>query len=168
MIKYNDVELNKYFTDLGIIRSLSRLFSESAIPYLHYRIAENLYCSSMYAQNLSRADVSIDAKKDTTGIAIKTFIDKKNRNLEKIAEFNKELSLYNTLNTREKVLKIASLRNKRIEFTLNAYGIKKIYYHCISRDKKGFHLFEKPMNIINTSSIKIVSNKNNVIEFMTG
>ena len=58
---------------LGILGSLTNLFSESEVPYLNYRITENLFCRSFNAKNLARADVSADASLNNMGIGIKTF-----------------------------------------------------------------------------------------------
>ncbi len=35
---------SKYFDMLRIMAQLSRLFSDNIIPYLDYRLAENLFC----------------------------------------------------------------------------------------------------------------------------
>ena len=35
---------NAYFEMLALLSSLSKLFSENSVPYLDYRIAENLFC----------------------------------------------------------------------------------------------------------------------------
>jgi len=65
----------KYYEKmLGIVGSLSRLFSESDTPYLDSRVAENLYCKSFNAENKGRDDSSVDAVYEKTGIGIKTFM----------------------------------------------------------------------------------------------
>lgn len=59
-----DEELKaKYIEYLKLTGSLSRLFSDSLAPYLYYRAAENIFCLGFEAENLSRSDISIDAKK---------------------------------------------------------------------------------------------------------
>jgi hypothetical protein len=78
-----DNEKCRYEKLLKIICSLSRLSSESFMPYLYYRMAENIFCSAFSAENLSRADISIDAKKNNIGIGLKTFIKKPSNNFEK-------------------------------------------------------------------------------------
>ena len=74
---------------LRILGSLTNLFSDNKIPYLNYRVTENLFCKAFSAKNLARADVSVDATLEDAGIGIKTFIDKNGKSVEKIAEFNK-------------------------------------------------------------------------------
>ncbi|MCK5847719.1 MAG: hypothetical protein KAH01_00810 [Caldisericia bacterium] len=53
----------KYERYLKYIALLSNLFSSSKTPYLYYRCAENIFCEAFDAENLSRSDVSVDAKK---------------------------------------------------------------------------------------------------------
>jgi len=42
-----------YLKLLSVISKLSRLFSESQVPFLYYRAAENIFCRSFDAENLS-------------------------------------------------------------------------------------------------------------------
>ena len=79
----------KYIESIQIISSLSRLFSENEIPFLHYRVMENLFCDCFNAKNLSRSDTAYDAQIGSLGIGLKTFICNKDSSIEKIAEFNK-------------------------------------------------------------------------------
>lgn len=74
-INYNRLEVASYLRDLKLIGSFSTLFSDSEVPMLHYRVAENLYCLNFGAVNLARADISIDAKLKNKGVGIKTFIE---------------------------------------------------------------------------------------------
>ncbi|MBU1666901.1 NgoFVII family restriction endonuclease [bacterium] len=53
----------KYIDSLCIVGSLSNLFSDSKVPYLYYRIAEKIFCSSFNANDLSRGDIALDASK---------------------------------------------------------------------------------------------------------
>ena len=48
-----------YLKMLGLIGSLSNLFSESRIPFIHYRVTENLFCKYFNAENLSRTDTAV-------------------------------------------------------------------------------------------------------------
>ncbi|MDO8735127.1 MAG: restriction endonuclease, partial [Elusimicrobiota bacterium] len=64
-----------YFNYLRAICSLSKLFSDSEVPYLYYRVAENVFCKSFNADNLSRDDLAYDAKKDKIGVGLKTFTE---------------------------------------------------------------------------------------------
>ena len=78
----------EYFELLELMARLSNLFSDNTIPFIHYRVTENLFCKYFKADNLSRSDTAYDAKTDSFGIGIKTFQLKNNSSLEKIAEFN--------------------------------------------------------------------------------
>lgn len=84
-------EQEAYKQMLKIMGSLSRLFSDSETPYLYYRCHENLFCKYFDAENLSRADVSADAKKEKIGIGLKTWTGS---NDQKVAEFDKLKSQY--------------------------------------------------------------------------
>ena len=64
----NSKEYQLYFHYIKSASSLSKLFSESDIPFLHYRLAENLFCKAFDAENLSRTDTAYDAKIDNIGI----------------------------------------------------------------------------------------------------
>lgn len=159
-IQYNQLEVEKYLKDLKLVGSLSGLFSDSDIPLLHYRATENLYCADFNATNLARADVSADAKLNNHGVGIKTFTEGNQKTFQKVAEFNRQQSLYADLNGIDKVKKVAELRNKRLEFTKTAYGLKDLIYHCIVRNKNGFFLFEEMMNFIDINNIKLKDNIN--------
>src|SRR3989338_2311214 len=108
----------KYYQEmLKTIGSLSRLFYEGLEPYVEYRIAENLFCKSFQAKNLSRTDCSVDASKDNLGIGVKTFLEKNGATMQKIAEFNSEHNLFSGLNTEQKIEKLSELRNTRLATT---------------------------------------------------
>jgi hypothetical protein len=83
-------QLNKgnYLKLLSVTAKLSKLFSESSIPYIYYRAAENIFCRSFNANNLSRSDTAFDAnlldeKLENIGIGLKTFICPKETSLRK-------------------------------------------------------------------------------------
>ena len=107
----------EYKKFLKIVGSLSNLYSDSKIPYLYYRVAEKLFCNAFGADDLSRSDVSADAKKGDIGIGLKTFLAGNNNSLQKVAEFNSDRELYADLDPRSLITKIAELRNARIQFT---------------------------------------------------
>lgn len=171
-IQYDKTALNKYLEDLGIVGSLSGLFSDSEIPLIHYRATENLFCEDINAINLARADVSVDAKLDDKGVGIKTFTEGNQKTLQKVAEFNGQQNFYKDLDTYDKIKKVAELRNKRIEFTQKAYGINEMLYHCVIRNKEGFYLFEEPMRMIDVEKIKVedkcLNEKSHIIIFSDG
>lgn len=153
---------------LKISGSLSRLFAESAEPYLGYRLVENLFCKSFNATNLSRFDTSIDASTDDVGVGIKTFIYRNGKSFEKIAEFNKELDLFKGLDIEEKVKKVSQLRNERVEFAQRAYKLKHMFYHCVTRDASRIVVYETPMETIDINNISGVKVNRNTIKFTDG
>ena len=158
----------QYKEYLQLIGSLSNLFSSSSIPYLYYRIAEKIFCQAFDTEDLSRGDVSYDAKKDLLGIGLKTFLKKNDNSVQKIAEFNKDIALYNKLSGLDKIKKIAELRNKRLDFANNLYGIKESIYHCVLRDEKRFYLYEENIDSIDIDAIKHTKTTNSSIFFNDG
>lgn len=168
IIDYDNQLLNNYLENLKIVGSISALFSDSDIPMLYYRATENLYCDAFGAQNLSRSDVTADAKYNNYGIGIKTFLENNKKTYQKVAEFNSHQSQYVSLEPLEKINKIAELRNKRIQFTMDAFDIDTMIYHCIVRNNGGFHLFEESMDFININKIKLTKISNNTIAFEDG
>ena len=78
----------QYFDMLVLLSSLSNLFSDNSVPYLDYRVAENLFCKYFNAINDARSCTAYDARLGTLGIGIKTFGIKKT-STEKIAEFDR-------------------------------------------------------------------------------
>lgn len=158
----------EYQDFLCIAGCLSNLFSDSEIPYLYYRLAEKVFCRAFDAEDLSRSDVSADAKKDILGIGLKTFLIGNSKSFQKVAEFNSDRPLYISLKEKELVKKIAELRNTRIEFTENIHNIEKSIYHCIVRDSGKFKIFEEPMERIDIQNIKITKKNKNSIIFEDG
>ncbi len=152
-----------YQENLEIIGSLSNLFSSSNVPFLHYRVAESLFCESFKAEDLSRSDLSADAKKGGLGIGLKTFLNGNGRTFQKVAEFN-----LNSLGKNPTEEKIANLRNARIDFTEKAHGLNNSLYHCVLRESNRFKIFEEPMNRIDISKIDNINRKNGVIHFDDG
>ena len=151
---------------MGIIGSLSNLFSESEKPYLPSRVTENLFCKLLFAENLSRGDVTADAKKNNIGIGIKTWIGTES---QKIAEFNKDRHSYADLPVESKIKKIAQLRNDRIAFTMAAQGLTSMVYHCSIRDSGKISLYECPLVPIDIDNIShIVTNSSGGINFTDG
>ncbi len=168
--KQDDASKLKYAQLLKAIGALSKLSSDADnIPYLYYRIAENIFCRAFNARNLSRSDVSIDAEKDSIGVGLKTFLHKNGRPFEKIAEFNKERVLFSAFenDTDKLISKISTMRNKRISLTASAYDIEEenLIYHCVTRSENKFNIYETPMKAININTIKNIKRKNNSISF---
>lgn len=152
---------------LEIAGSLSNLYSDSKVPYLYYRIAEKLFCRAFKACDLSRGDVSADAKKDGIGIGLKTFLAKNNKTFQKVAEFNSDRGTYIDLDDENLIEKIANLRNIRIDFTERTQQINNSIYHCVSREEGKFKIFESEMHLISIENIQNVkrSARGNTITF---
>lgn len=139
---------------LKMIGSLSGLYSDSDAPYLHYRTTENLFCKAFLANNLSRGDTSADASKNGVGFGIKTFLNNNGNSFQKVAEFNKDYRGFSSLPIKERVIKIAELRNERIEATKRIHGLNDIVYHCITREPRHIFVFETPMEKVDISAIR--------------
>lgn len=167
-IKQPEQQQMEYKKYLKIAGSLSNLFSDSFVPYLYYRIAEKIFCKSFLAEDLSRSDVSVDAKKDKLGIGLKTFLAGNLKTYQKVAEFNSDRILYEKLSAEKLVLKIAELRNARINFTEKAYGLENLIYHCILRDKGKFMIFEEPMDKVDIGNISNIKKNKGSISFQDG
>ncbi|WIG28476.1 restriction endonuclease PLD domain-containing protein [Bacillus toyonensis] len=159
--KQTDEEQEEYINLLKVVASLSKLFSESNIPYLYYRAAENIFCKALNAQNLSRGDISFDAFKGEFGIGLKTFIHGNGKKYEKVAEFNKDIDKFRGLDGKGAVYKIAELRNNRIAATQRAHGTTKMVYHMVTRKDSQFEIHEEEMNYIDSGTIKIDKKKTN-------
>ncbi|MCK5123522.1 MAG: NgoFVII family restriction endonuclease [Candidatus Pacebacteria bacterium] len=160
----SEQQKQEYQNFLKIVGSLSNLFSDSPAPYLYYRVAEKIFCRAFEAEDLSRSDVSADAKKKDLGIGLKTFLSGNYKTFQKVAEFNNDRPLYSNLNPENLILKVAELRNARIEFTENAHGLKKSIYHCVLREKEKFLIFEEPMDKVDIANIKkIKENKSSIV-----
>ncbi|MEA1987446.1 MAG: NgoFVII family restriction endonuclease [Candidatus Marinimicrobia bacterium] len=153
---------------LKIAGCLSNMFSDSEIPYLYYRVAEKVFCRAFEADDLSRSDVSADAKKELLGIGLKTFLKGNDKTFQKIAEFNSDRSLYAHLGAKELIEKISELRNTRIEFTESTHGLEESIYHCVLRDFGKFKIFEEPMEKVDIQNIRNIKENKNSIVFNDG
>lgn len=152
------MNIESYKRLLKDIGSLSRLFSEAERPYINSRTAEYLYCKVYGAENLSRSDIAIDAKKDNLGIGVKTFLYYGRASSQKIAEFNKALPEHGALEGLDKIKKVAELRNERLRFVESAYGVNTLKYHCILRDRGRILVYEEPMEHILVDEIALAGN----------
>ena len=159
--------INEYYNLLKIVGGLSNLFSDSNIPYLYYRAAENIFCKAFEADNLSRGDSSADASKNSMGIGLKTFLNNNGKSLQKIAEFNKNRIDYNELIERPTDFAhyISSLRNKRLDSTKIIHSIDDLAYHCVTRQSNKFLIFEERMDYIDIGKIKDAKLAGNSITF---
>lgn len=161
-------KIGYYEEMLKIIGSLSRLFSESNEPYIQYRIAENLFCKSFEAHNLSRTDCSADASKDRVGFGVKTFLEKNGATMQKVAEFNSDQILFRSMKGEDLVRTVASLRNERVEATRRIFGLDSMIYHCVTRKENGILVYETPMDLVAENRIRNVVAGKNVINFDDG
>lgn len=158
-------EREAYKKYLQLTGALSNLFSDSPVPYLYYRAAENLFCLAFNADNLSRSDVSADAKKGTTGIGLKTFIHGNGKSFQKVAEFNAISSKLAGKEADYVVEKLIESRNLRIHSTLTQFGLDKMIYHCVTRGNGVNSLFECNMDKIDLTNLNITSVNHCSIKF---
>ncbi len=156
-----------YIKFLKTLGALSKLFSENTIPYLNYRVAENIFCKAFNAHNISRTDCAFDAKKEEMGIGIKTFLNKNGRTMQKIAEFNKDRAEYKDLidNPKKFIKYISKLRNDRIEAANGILQTSNHIYHCIARNENKFLIFEEQMSYIDIDGIRNVKKTRSSIAF---
>lgn len=151
----NDKDIQKYGSLLAVVGSLSGLFSDSNVPYLHYRTSENLFCLCFSAENLSRADVAVDALKGNIGIGIKTFLHQSGATSQKVAEFNRALTEYVDKTPLEIAQIVSSLRNERLDFVRRTYDTNELIYHLITRTTDGLEIHEERMDNVELSRIKL-------------
>lgn len=164
-----DIETNgDYIKLLSAVAKLSGLFSESSTPFVNYRIAENIFCKSFNADNLSRSDTAFDANYNSMGVGLKTFTCISDNSTEKIAEFNslsRELTKYNG---KELALKLAEYRNARIELASRLYNIENSLYHIVTRKDKELILFETDYDKIDINNINSVKKSTASLQFEDG
>ena len=153
---------------LGAMASLSRLFSESEVPYLDYRLAENLFCRYFNAENDARACTAYDAHFPTLGVGIKTFTLHNEASTEKIAEFNRLSPILAPLRDRELAIKLGEFRNERMLVSNNAYGITDSIYHIVGRERGALKLFNLPYEFVDTNAICDVVDNGTSVRFNDG
>ena len=155
----------EYFKLLELMARLSNLFSDNAIPFLHYRVTENLFCKYFRAQNLSRSDTAYDAKTDKFGIGIKTFQLDKGASVEKVAEFNAMSNFLKQFKNKDLAYQISKARNERIKLGQRLYEISDGCYHIIGRVQKGLTVFNSAYPFINLNSIHSVKDIGHSLQF---
>ena len=164
-----DIENNgDYLNLLSAVSKLSGLFSESAIPFINYRVAENIFCKSFNADNLSRSDTAFDADFNSVGIGLKTFISKSNNSTEKVAEFNSLSRDLKNYKGEKLALKLGKYRNERIDLANRVYNIESSLYHIVARREKELLLFETDYNKIDIANIHSVKEKKTSLQFEDG
>ena len=156
----NNVNYQRLLAKIG---GLSRLFSENSTPFLHYRIAENLFCRSFSAKNLAREDTAYDSLYVNTGVGVKTFVMPTDKSTQKIAEFDKLSSkLTSDMSNLEIAKIVAQWRNERIQIANQLYGItdqSAACYHIIARRANGFFIFNTSYDLIDFDAIKLIRKK---------
>lgn len=152
----------RYLVEVG---GLSRLFSDSEVPYLYYRAHENAFCEAFGAQNLARGDISFDAKKSNIAIGLKTFLYGNGESFQKIAEFNSESKNLREMENVDLARYVADLRNARLIFAKNATGCDEMLYHLAVRGNGKISLAESQMDYINVAKIRIIDDKPNTLIF---
>ena len=163
----SDLDFKLYEKLLKKVGALSKLYSDSEIPYLGPRFIEKLFIIASNSEDLTRTDMSFDAKMPNGGgVGIKTFIAGENSKIksEKIAEFNaKKYDLKSDSGSKLKYAKkIADYRNSRILSDLRIYDVNlpNSIYHCLIRTKKGCFIHEEQYELIDINSIKLNSKLN--------
>lgn len=157
-----------YLKLLSAVSKLSGLFSESSIPFINYRVAENVFCKSFDAGNLSRSDTAFDANYNSIGIGLKTFTCSTNNSNEKVAEFNSLSKNLINLKGKELALKLGEYRNERIDLATRLYNIENSLYHIVARKEKELLLFETDYNQIDLNNIHSVKQNNASLQFEDG
>lgn len=157
-----------YLNLLSAVSKLSGLFSESAVPFINYRVAENIFCRSFEANNLSRSDTAFDADFNSVGIGLKTFISKGDNSTEKVAEFNSLSRDLKNYQGKELALKLGEYRNERIDLANRVYNIESSLYHIVARREKELLLFETDYNQIDIANIHSVKENKASLQFEDG
>lgn len=157
-----------YLKLLSVVSKLSGLFSESSVPFINYRVAENVFCRSFDAGNLSRSDTAFDAKYNSIGVGLKTFVCNKNTSIEKVAEFNSLSRTLKDFTGKELALKLGEYRNDRINLANRIYNIESSLYHIVARKEKELVLYETDYNIIDIAKIHSVKENRAGIQFNDG
>lgn len=164
-----DIENNgDYLNLLSAVSKLSGLFSKSAVPFINYRVAENIFCRSFNANNLSRSDTAFDADLNSVGIGLKTFVSKNNNSTEKVAEFNSLSRDLKNYQGKDLALKLGEYRNERIDLANRVYDIKSSLYHIVARREKELLLFETDYNQIDIANIHSIKENKASLQFEDG
>lgn len=167
MIQLDDMmpDGGKYCRMLSLFGSLSRLFSESDIPFIHYRITENLFCRYLNAANLSRTDTAYDARLGTIGVGIKTFTLAGGSSVEKIAEFNKLSPVLKELDGLDLAMRLADFRNERMEIANRIYGITDSVYHIIGRQSGRLDIFNSEYDFVDKDNLHVIKSDKRTLRF---
>ncbi len=171
MISFAKIDKEKngnYLKLLSAISKLSGLFSESSVPFINYRVAENIFCRSFDANNLSRSDTAFDANYKSIGIGLKTFTCNSNNSTEKVAEFNSLSRFLADFKNKDLAIKLSEFRNDRIDLANRVYNIKSSLYHIVARKEKELLLFETDYDTIDITNIHSVKDNKASLQFEDG
>jgi hypothetical protein len=157
-----------YLKLLSAVSKISGLFSESAVPFINYRVAENIFCKSFNAGNLSRSDTAFDANYNSMGVGLKTFTCSSNNSNEKVAEFNSLAKSLAEFKGIELANKLAEHRNDRISLATRLYNIENSLYHIVARKENELILFETDYGFIDINNINSVKENNASLQFEDG
>lgn len=157
-----------YLKLLSAVSKLSGLFSESIIPYINYRVVENVFCKSFDAENLSRSDTAFDANFQSMGVGLKTFICPSESSTEKVAEFNSLSTVLKSFKGKELAIKLAEFRNERIDLANRLYNINSSLYHIVARRDKELILFETDYDKIDVNNIGSIKDTKASLQFDDG
>lgn len=164
-----DIEKNgDYLKLLSAVSKLSGLFSESSVPFINYRVAENIFCRCFNAGNLSRSDTAFDANYNSVGIGLKTFTCLSNNSTEKVAEFNSLSRSLSKFKGKDLAIKLGEFRNERINLANRIYDIKSSMYHIVARKEKELLLYETDYNAIDLTNIHSVKENRAGLQFEDG
>ena len=153
---------------LSLMASLSNLFSESNVPFLDYRLAENLFCKYFNAINDARSCTAYDARIGNLGIGVKTFILPKECSTEKIAEFNKLKPTLEGLKGMALARKLSQYRNERMEYANQLFGIEESLYHIVGRKDGRLLVFNTDYSPIDIDNIQKVKDNSSSLSFWVG
>ena len=155
-----------YRDALIAVGGLSRLFSDSDLPFFHYRFIENLFVRATKGKNISRQDAVFDALVgENSGIAVgvKTFTIRKKSSYsyEKVQEFTALAGKgqLGKMKDKELVQTIAKERNRRILLEAASFNADptKSLYHCLIRREGEAVVHEEPYLVIAIDKIKPLS-----------
>ena len=155
-----------YKEALIAVGGLSRLFSESDLPFFHYRFVENLFVRATKGKNVSRQDAVFDAlvgENNGIAVGVKTFTIRKKSSYsyEKVQEFTALAGKgqLGKLKDKDLVQTIATERNRRILLESASFNADpdKSLYHCLIRREGEAVIHEEPYPIIDINKIKPLS-----------
>ena len=151
-----------YKAALVTVGSLSRLFSDSDLPFFHYRFIENLFVRATGGKNISRQDAVFDAlvgENNSVAVGVKTFTVRKKASYsyEKVQEFTALAGkgMLGKMKDKELILTIAKERNRRVLLESATFNVdpSRSIYHCLIRREGQAVVHEEPYPIISIESI---------------